>query len=77
MRDLFEGIEWLFEEILFIPLDALRELQFDSWWLANAINFIFLIIGIAAFAYWLKELKKFQDRDEEETKSSKHSPYLG
>ncbi len=77
MRDLFEGIEWLFEEVLFIPLDALRELQMDSWWLANALNFIFLLIGIAAFGYWLGQLKKFQDRDEEEKKSSKHSPYLG
>ncbi|MDR9458078.1 MAG: uracil phosphoribosyltransferase [Salegentibacter sp.] len=76
MRDFFEGIAWLFEEILLIPLDALRELELNSWWAANAINFIFILIGLAAFFYWMKQLKKFNDNDEENRDPSAHS-FLG
>lgn len=76
MKDFFEGIAWLFEEVLFIPLDALRELELDSWWAANAINFIFILIGFAAFFYWMKQLKKFNDNDEENRDPSAHS-FLG
>lgn len=76
MKDFFEGIAWLFEEVLFIPLDALRELELNSWWAANAINFIFVLIGLAAFFYWMKQLKKFNDNDEENRDPSAHS-FLG
>ena len=76
MKDFFEGIAWIFEEVLFIPLDALRELELDSWWAANAINFIFVLIGFAAFFYWMKQLKKFNDNNEENRDPSAHS-FLG
>lgn len=76
MKDFFEGIAWLFEEVLFVPLDALRELELNSWWAANAINFIFILIGLAAFFYWMKQLKKFNDNDEENRDPSAHS-FLG
>ncbi|MGY5851254.1 DUF6341 family protein [Salegentibacter sp. F14] len=76
MKDFFEGIAWLFEEVLFIPLDALRELELNSWWAANAVNFIFILIGFAAFFYWMKQLKKFNDNNEENRDPSAHS-FLG
>ncbi len=76
MKDFFEGIAWLFEEVLFIPLDALRELELNSWWAANAINFVFILIGLAAFFFWMKQLKKFNDNDEENRDPSAHS-FLG
>lgn len=76
LRDIFEGIAYLFEEILFYPLDLLRELELDTWWGANAINFIFVLVGIAAFAYWMKQLKHFRDTHEEERKDAPDS-YLG
>ncbi|MGY5845940.1 DUF6341 family protein [Salegentibacter sp. HM20] len=76
MKDIFEGIAWLFEEILFIPLDFLRELELSSWWAANALNFIFVLVGFAAFFYWMKQLKKFNDNDEENRDPSAHS-FLG
>lgn len=76
MRDFFEGIAWLFEEILFYPLDALRELELSSWFAANLINFLFLLIGFAAFFYWMKQLKEFNDNDEENRDPSAHS-FLG
>ncbi|MAG87959.1 MAG: uracil phosphoribosyltransferase [Flavobacteriaceae bacterium] len=74
MTEFFEGISWLFENVLLVPLDWLRSLELDSWWGANAINFVFIIMGMIAFAYWCKQLKIFQDADDENTRSK---PYLG
>ncbi|WP_417884631.1 DUF6341 family protein [Zunongwangia sp.] len=73
MTEFFKGISWLFENVLFVPYDALRSLELDSWWAANAINFVFIIIGMIAFAYWCKQLKMFQDADDEKTRSKPYS----
>ncbi|RKS55415.1 hypothetical protein BC962_0377 [Gillisia mitskevichiae] len=76
MKDLFEGIAWLFTEILFIPYDALRSLQDESWALANLMNWIFMIICVAALVYWMLQLKKFNENDEEDRDPKAHS-FLG
>lgn len=76
MKDIFEGIAYLFEEILFYPLDVLRNLELDTWWGANAINLIFILIGIAAFVFWMKQLKHFRDTAEDERKQAPDS-FLG
>lgn len=73
MKDFFEGIAWLFEEVLFIPFNILRSLGESSWTLSNIINSFFLIIGFVALAYWLKELKKFDQSGEEDKDPSAHS----
>jgi len=73
MKDFFEGIAWLFENVLFIPFDALRKLQLDSWLLANFMNWIFMIIGAAAFIYWMLQLKKFDDEEKEHYNRSHRS----
>ena len=64
MKDLFEGIQYFFEEILFAPLNALADLELDSWFLANIVNWIFILIGAAAFVYWLMKLKEFDEDTE-------------
>ena len=61
MKAFFEAIAYLFQEILFIPLNLLRELELTSWFLANGINWVFLGIGFAATTYWIGQLKKFND----------------
>ncbi|MDX1761308.1 MAG: uracil phosphoribosyltransferase [Christiangramia sp.] len=76
MKDFFYGIQWLFENILFYPLDALRALELESWFLANILNWIFMIVGFVAFLYWMKQLKTFNDRNEENRESTSHS-FLG
>ena len=72
-KDLFEGIQFIFEELLFIPFELFRENQLWNWWIANGINFIFAIIGFIAFLYWLKQLKSFDDNGEEDKDQSAHS----
>ena len=59
-----EGIASIFEDFLFIPYDALRKLELDSWWLANIFSWIFLLIGAAAFIYWLGKLRDYNENTE-------------
>ena len=76
MEDFFEGIQSFFEDIAFAPLNYLRDLELSSWWAANALNWIFIIVGFAAFIYWMLQLKKINDRNEENRDSTAHS-FLG
>ena len=73
MKAIFEAIAFLFEEILFIPLNMLRELGASNWFAANAFNWLFLMIGFAGLFYWLRQLKKFNDNNEEDFDSTSHS----
>jgi hypothetical protein len=59
MKDFFYAIQDLFVNVLFAPFDALRKLQLDSWWAANMVSWILLLIISAAFVYWMQQLKKF------------------
>ena len=70
--DFWNGIQYLFEEILFIPLNWMRELELESWWLANSVSWIFILIGAAGFIYWLKQLKGFHDEERENASHSAH-----
>lgn len=76
MKEIFEGIAWLFEEVLFIPFNALKELELSSWFLANFMNWIFVLIGFSAFLFWMMQLKKFNDNNEEDRDPTAHS-FLG
>ena len=73
MTELFEAIEDLFVNVLFAPFDLLREMELDTWFMANAINWIFMIIGFLAFFYWMKQLKIFNDNNEENRDPKAHS----
>ena len=63
-KAVYEVIEDFFVNVAFAPLDALRALELKSWWAANGINFIFILIGCAAFIYWMNELKKYDEKDD-------------
>lgn len=73
MKDFFYAIEDLFVEVLFAPFDALRMLELDNWWLANIVSWIFVAIGFLALLYWMKQLKIFNDNNEEDKSISSHS----
>lgn len=75
-KGFFEGIGDLFVNVLFVPLDVLRSLELESWFLANGVNWLFMIIGFVALLYWMKQLKIFNERNEEDRTSTSHS-YLG
>lgn len=73
VKGFFEGIQWLFENILFLPHEFLREVELTSWWIANCVNFFFLLIGVVALVYWSKKLKDFDDKGEEDKDVTAHS----
>ena len=60
MKDFFYAIQDLFVNVLFAPYDAMRAIEQDNWWLANAMSWVFLIIGLVAFTYWMKKTKNCQ-----------------
>ena len=73
MKNFFEGIAWLFEEVLFLPYTLLRQLEETSWTLANSVNWVFLLIGFAAMVYWVIQLNLFDQSGEENKDPSAHS----
>jgi hypothetical protein len=73
MKDFFYAIQDLFVNVLFAPFDALRTLELENWFAANALSWVFLIIGLVAFTYWMLQLKKFNDNNEEDKSITSHS----
>jgi len=76
MKEFFYGIESLFVDFLFTPFDALRALELESWWSANVMSWLFLLIGFVAFFYWMSKLASYNASGEEDRTSTSHS-YLG
>ena len=73
MKDFFNGIQELFETVLFVPFNILRETELENWWISNIVTWIFLLILIVSFSYWMFELKKISDNNEEDKSISSHS----
>ena len=72
MRDLVYAIQDFFMVIL-APMADLAELELTSWGAANTMNWVFIVIGIAAMLYWLKQLKIFNDEGTEKRDVVSHS----
>lgn len=73
MKDFFYAIQDLFVNVLFAPLDALRALELESWWAANAFTWIFIIVGLLFFVFWMRQLKIFNKTQAEDKSISAHS----
>ncbi len=73
MKDLFYALQDFFVNVAFAPLDALRALELENWFLANGINWFFMIICAVAMVYWMLQLKKFDSNNEEDKSISSHS----
>ena len=71
-KSLFEAIEFLFVEILFIPFDFIR-LEIANWFVQNGINFTFMAVISAALVYWTLELVKYDRKGDEKKDVSAHS----
>ena len=76
MKEIFYAIENLFVNYFFIPFDILREVGDYNWWLSNFMVWIFMTIGTAAFCYWMIQLKKFDDNNEEDMTITAHDFFI-
>ena len=70
--DIFEAIEFLFVEILFVPFDFIR-LDISSWLIQNMVNFSFMVVIASALTYWTLELIKYDKRGHEKKDVTAHS----
>jgi hypothetical protein len=73
MKTFFEGLGYLFTDILFLPMDFIRALELENWWVANIITWIFILICCAATWYWLKQLKIFKQNNDDNQDTTAHS----
>ncbi len=73
MKDFFYAIQDLFVNVLFAPFDALRALELENWWTANFVSWLFIIVGIVAMVYWMLQLQKFNNNNEEDKSITSHS----
>lgn len=76
LRGFFEGIQEFAENVLFAPFNGLAETELANWWLANGINWLFMIICSAAIVYWMLQLKSFNESGEEDREAKAHG-FLG
>ncbi|WP_372473884.1 uracil phosphoribosyltransferase [Capnocytophaga sp. ARDL2] len=72
-KSFFKGIEFLFVDVLMKPMDWLASLELSNWWVANLLNWIFILISCAAFYYWMKQLKIFADKNDDNQDTTAHS----
>jgi len=70
--DIFEAIEFLFVEVLFIPFDFIR-LDISSWLIQNIVNFTFMTVVASALIYWTLELVKYDKKGDEKKDVTAHS----
>ena len=73
MKEFFTAIQELFETVLFVPFNMLREIELDNWWFANIVTWVFLAILVVSVTYWMFQLKAFSDNNEENKTISSHS----
>ncbi|WP_055444090.1 DUF6341 family protein [Lacinutrix himadriensis] len=73
MKDFFNAIQDLFVNVLFVPLDAIKNLELENWFAANIISWIFILIGFVAMVYWMLQLRSFDKNNEENKTVSAHS----
>ena len=73
MKDFFYAIGDLFVDVLLTPYDALRALELDSWLAANFVSWLFILIGFVAFLYWMKQLKGYNDTNDDDKSITSHS----
>lgn len=69
----FKAIEYVFVDILFVPMDWMAELELSNWWLANAMTWVFILICTGAFIYWMKQLNIFAKNNDDDQDTTAHS----
>lgn len=76
MKSFFEGIQWLFENILFVFHDIFRSIEIApgwGWWAANIVNWALWAVICYYIVYWTKQLQLHKDNNEEDQDTTAHS----
>ena len=62
-NNIFRTIGDFFTNVLFAPFEEIRAM--DNWWVQNSVNWLFIIVTTVAFLYWMGELRKYQNTENE------------
>ncbi|MDR0228189.1 MAG: uracil phosphoribosyltransferase [Flavobacteriaceae bacterium] len=73
MTSFFNGLGFLFEKVLFMPMNLFAKLELQNWWAANTLTWIFILITCYFFVFWLKKLQIFKASNEDEQDTTAHS----
>lgn len=73
MTSFFNGIGFLFEKVLFIPMDFFAKLELENWWAANILTWMFILITCYFLIFWLKQLQIFKSNNEDNQDTTAHS----
>ncbi|MDD3004351.1 uracil phosphoribosyltransferase [Flavobacterium sp.] len=73
MTAFFNGIQALFVDFLFVPLDFLRSLELRNWFGANILNWVFMLICAVAIVYWIMQLREHKANNDEFQDTTAHS----
>jgi uncharacterized membrane protein len=74
MKEFFFGIQDFFVDGPgFWIFDQLRAIEYNNWWLSNIMTWILTIIFLVSFVYWMKQLKTYNDNNEEDKSVNAHS----
>lgn len=60
-NNIFRAIGDFFTNVIFTPYNEIRAM--DNWWVQNSINWLFIIVTTVAFLYWMGELRKYQNTE--------------
>lgn len=55
-NNFFRALADFFTNVAFAPFNKLR--FSGNWWVSNIPNFLLFIVGVAAFYFWMSQLKK-------------------
>lgn len=73
MKAFFELIQSLFVDFLLLPFDFLRHLELRTWFGANAINWLFMLVCAYFIVFWIKQLRLFNENNAEAQDTTAHS----
>ncbi|MGV6828246.1 MAG: DUF6341 family protein [Flavobacteriales bacterium] len=72
-KGFFEGIQSFFVDFAFGPYDALRKIAPENWLLSNIVSWILFSVGIVLFIYWMMQLTKFKNNNDEDMSLTSHT----
>jgi len=76
MKSFFQGIQWLFDNIILGLHEVLRSMEIKpvwGWWAANIINWTICIVITYYIWYWITQLKLHEVNNEENQDTTAHS----
>ena len=64
-NNIWELLGKLFENVLFLPYDLLRN-GASNWWVSNVVSWMLILIGFVMLFYWMGQMLKYKREGKED-----------